>query len=210
MTAAEAEGYVRRYLNTPSEHWSYPAYDEYAGTPGPDVGEQDLFAPALLNAPIRRLRTYYELKEALPDLNDRLRAVPDNISLAEATTEEINKAARAFGIFDVRPDIFGVRLTTLAKILHRKRPQLLPLWDERIERCYHTDHGAPVPYEPGRSWEEFAVGWLHAVKADLTRTPEVQRAWAALTRLTPIDGPAITPLRALDIVGWRLGRRSAE
>jgi len=208
-TVAVAEQYVRRYLNTPTEHWSYPAYDGYPGSLGADVGLQDLFAPTLLNAPIRKLRSYYELEQALPELNERLRDVRDDVSLARATAEDIRTAARVFGIFDVRPDIHGVKLTTLAKIVHRKRPLILPLWDEHIERCYHTDPDAPVPYEKGRAWEEFAVAWLQAVKADLTATPEIERAWRELAALTPPGGPTITPLRALDIVGWRLGRMSA-
>ncbi len=207
-TAAAAEQYVRRYLNTPTEYWSYPAYDGYPGAPDLEVGLQDLLAPALLNAPIRKLRTYYELEEALPELNERLRGVPGDVSLLSATAADINMAARVFGIFDVRPDIYGVKLTTLAKILHRKRPRLLPLWDEHIERCYHTDPGAPVPYEKGRTWEGLGVAWLKAVKADLTVTPEVEQTWTELAALTPLGGPAITPLRALDIVGWRLGRTS--
>lgn len=202
---AEAKAFVTRYLNTPSENWSYPAYDEYPGGPGDHVSEQDLLAPTLLNAGLRELRTYYALIDALPELNDRLERVPTDVSLADATDADIEALASVIAVIDSGA-IHGVRLTTLSKVLHRKRPQIFPLYDVHIEDCYQDVDSAPVPRVKGRrSWSDFAQLWLRAVQHDLS-TPPVAGCWATLAGLTPDGGPEISPLRALDIVGWGLGQ----
>ncbi|NCT91860.1 hypothetical protein GXB85_12990 [Cellulomonas sp. APG4] len=203
----EAQRFVTRYLNTPADHWSYPAYDAYPGGPDASVSEQDLFAPTLLNAGIRSLETYYALCGALRTINERLAVVPGDVDLADATDEQIADVARVIGVIDGRA-IPGVQLTTYSKILHRKRPRIFPLYDPHIEHCYQHAANAPVPAvrEP-RTWSEFAVLWLKAVRHDL-RNPPVTGCWETLAALTPQSGQPISPLRALDIVGWGLGQPS--
>lgn len=196
----EATRFVTRYLTTPAENWAYPAYDGYPGAPGDLVGPQDLFAPELLNAGLD-LGAYYAFLGALDEVNVRLAAVPTAVDLADATTADIEAIVHVIGVLD-RPAIAGVRLTKLSKVLHRKRPRIFPLYDEHIRRCYQDGDGAPVRPKKGRSWETFAGLWLAAVRKDLTSQ---RSTWDALASLTPEGGPPITPLRALDIVGWRLG-----
>lgn len=203
----EAQRFVTRYLNTPSDHWSYPAYDAYPGGPDASLSEQDLFAPMLLNAGIRSLKTYYALCGSLGTINERLAVVPDDVDLADATDEQLVDVAHLIGVIDGSA-IPGVQLTTYSKILHRKRPRLFPLYDAHIEHCYqHADH-APVPaVREHRTWSEFAVLWLNAVRHDL-KNPPVAESWKKLAALTPQGGQAISPLRAFDIVGWGIGQPS--
>lgn len=207
----EAADYVRTYLasdaNGPrsTTPFAYPAYDGYPGSAGLGLGPQDLFAPALLNVPLYSLRTYYELVDALPRVNDRLRSVPAYLSLADAEDDVLNRAADVFAILDGRDAPFGVSLTTLAKIVHRKRPQLIPLWDDHIAVCYvraGADQDPRIRPDKSRSWRDFVALWLPKVQEDLRGR---RQAWDALARLTPAGDPSITPLRALDIVGWHLG-----
>jgi len=219
ISTGRAAEFVNEYLNGNSEDprsrkpFAYPAYDGYPGSLGPSIGPQDFFAPSLLNVPMRRLRSYYDFLGIVPVLNARLRQLDEALKdtnsrdLGSSSDEIIAVASKLYGVLDEEAPLFGIGLTTLAKILHRKRPAVLPLWDVRVERCYCSDSGAPVPPVRGRSWEHFAVVWLGAVRADITRSPD---AWRELAALVPADGPAISSLRALDIVAWRVGQEPSR
>ncbi|NMM31989.1 MAG: hypothetical protein HHJ10_13365 [Cellulomonas sp.] len=198
-----AKAFITRYTQTPSEHWAFPAYDVYPGGPGTELSEQDLLAPILLNVSRIKIRTYDALCAGLPEINERLRAPELNIGLADADALTIEAISALFGLLD-NPGFPGVKLTVFSKILHRKRPATIPLYDEHIRRCYSelgtNERPARVPRVNGRSWADFARAWLPAVRADLVGQAE---QWEGLA--SGVSNPAITPLRALDIIGWRLG-----
>jgi len=199
----EAEIFVRRYLTRTTDHWAYPAYDGYPGGHTAQLSEQDLFAPALLNAGISSLSTYYAFLATLPELNARLAHVPLDVPLGRATDSQVEAVADLFAVLD-DPGISGVLLTKLSKVLHRKRPQIVPLYDEHIRRCYQVGDEAPVPQVRGRTWRDFGLVWLAAVRTDLASAET--STWDRFAGMTPPTGPPITPLRALDIVGWGLGQ----
>lgn len=205
LERATAIGFVHRYLNSPAEHWAYPGYDGYPGGPTADVSEQDLLGPSLLNAGLRRVRSFDEFRDVLPSINQRLRKIPTAAALSDADVD-LPAIADVLGIVG-DPGIYRVGLTTYSKVLHRKRPAAIPLYDEHVRRCYQEIGDAPVPRQKGRSWRDFAFAWIQAVRGDLTSQLDF---WQELARLTPTGGPAITPLRALDIVAWELGRPGRE
>ncbi|WP_458781879.1 DUF6308 family protein [Arthrobacter sp. D3-16] len=99
-----------------------------------------------------------------------------------------------------------VKLTTLTKVLHRKRPHLLPLFDQNIRRCY-VYRGDPPPLAQFKSSEsrEFIKAWVKVVQEDLVKGEET---WKDFAKLAP--GPQISSLRAMDIIGWELGRRPSD
>lgn len=215
LPLGEAADYVRSYVASAADGprsttpFAYPAYDGYPGSAGPELAPQDLFAPALLNVPLYSLRTYYELLDALPRINERLRSVPARLSLADAGDDVLARATQVYEVLDGPDAPFGVSMTTLAKIVHRKRPQLLPLWDDHIAECYlrvGPQGGPRIQPDSRRGWRDFATVWMPTVRQDLREHLE---AWDALARLTPAHEPSITPLRALDIVGWHLGQPPA-
>jgi len=196
----DAKSFARTYLNDKSRAWSYPAYDGYPGGPTRLLSEQDLFGAVLLNVPHLSLRTYYALVGAMDELNAALVNIPDDLSLVDATPGQLELVADLFGILDP-PRPHGVKLTKLSKILHRKRPGAIPLFDTNIGVCYkELGNPPPVPHVDTRSYVDFTRAWLPAVRADLTSQIHV---WEEIVEMAP--GPLITPLRALDIVGWHLG-----
>lgn len=195
----EARTFVHRYLNTPTEHWAYPAYDTYGGGAG-ELSGPDLLAPILLNVSRISVRTYDELYAGLAAINERLSVPALDHTLAEGGPDTIDALVNLFGLLD-DPGYHGVRLTTFTKILHRKRPATVPLYDEHIRRCYQ-EIGDPIrlPSEQDRSWRRFARAWLTELQADLVGQ---RQEFEDLAKLAP--APGITALRALDIVGWGLG-----
>lgn len=200
VAADAAVIYAQRYLQTPAEHWAYPAYDGYLQeTATAALTEADLLAPVLLNVRHIDLRTYYGLLEELPRLQSLLDRLPAETTLAQASEQELALVGQLFSGIDEKR-LHGASGTTLAKILHRKRPTLIPLYDKHVGSCYQHGVGAPVPVERARRWDSFVPLFARAVERDLTTHIDV---WTEICALA--SGPPITPLRALDIVAWHLG-----
>jgi hypothetical protein len=201
-----AHDHVRHYLNSPGEHGAYPAYDAYEGGPSEFLSPADLLAPWLVGAPLESVATYDALVDNLPAVNAVLKAIPLETSLAGATYDDMRAVLDLYAFLDTHP-MPGVTLTTFSSLLHRKRPRLVPLFDKRIARCYLDVDGAPLTRDDKRSYASFAQLWLRAVQRDLDSQLD---AWSEFTTLVPLDGPQISTLRALHIVGTSLGSLPVE
>ncbi len=147
-----------------------------------------------------KIRTYEALQEKRDQLDQHLARVPLDLDLAGAGTDDLEVLGDMFAVLD-GPGAWGARGTVLAKVLHRKRPRFVPLYDEQVRAVYQDGAGAPVPCRRGRTWREFVVVYAEAVQEDLRREADL---WAEIAALAP--GPPITPLRALDIVAWWAGQ----
>lgn len=197
----EACRWARTYMIERPRTSAYPAYDGYPGSATDSVGQQDLLAVVLLNVSNNAIPVYYGLESLMARINEKLGDPALNGALATANDETLEAIVRLFGVLESAPTKY-VRLTTLSKVLHRTRPELLPLFDDNIGYCYSECEGAPVPYQDGRSHADYRRAWLKALQRDLaTQLPY----WEKIAAMAP--GPAITPLRALDIIGWELGNR---
>lgn len=193
--------YARDYLSGNGK-WAYPAYDSYPGTPGGMVGDADLLAVCLLNAGQQMIPAYYGLQRLIEAMNETLRHPDLAGNFADAGPETLSAVADMFGILDKHPTPH-VRKTKLMKVLHRKRPELIPLFDENIRRCYSELGSRPVPAVTGRLHRDFAMAWLPVLQRDLC---EQRGFWDEIVSMADPAVP-ITPLRAMDIVGWHMGRR---
>lgn len=197
----EAKSLAWTYLHERLRTSAYPAYDGYPGSGDDWVGPQDLLAVVLLNVSNNPIPVYYGLESLTPSINDRLQDPAMVGELADADLTTLEAIVRLFGVLEAMPAKY-IRLTTLSKVLHRKRPHLIPLFDDNIGYCYSECGSAPVPFEDGRSRADYRLKWLQAVQKDLTSQLPY---WKEIAALAP--GPTITPLRALDIIGWELGNR---
>lgn len=195
-----AEKWVARYVQDNSGLWSYPAYDSYPGSRSRELAEQDLLATSLLNAHQQPITSYYTLHRLLGELNVRLDALGTARSLETSDPSIVYSLAKLFGVLD-EGKTPQVGLTKLSKVLHRKRPHLIPLYDRNIRHVYfEAGHTPRLSFVPGRSWADYAAAWIAAVRHDLLSQREQWHHLASLAR-----EPAISPLRALDILAWGLG-----
>lgn len=192
--------YARRYL-TEGVGWSYPSYDGYEASQasGP-LTDADLLAPVLLNVRHFPITAYEALQTARPRLATSLEAIPRDLALRDASDNDLLMLGDLFAPL-TDPGISGVQGTILSKVLHRKRPNFVYLFDPQVSRTYQHGPEAPVPAVRGRSWQAFAPLLARAMREDLLREWEF---WGSITALAP--GPRITELRALDIVAWWAGR----
>ncbi len=175
---------------------SFPAYDRLVTNGSPALVDGDLLAPNLIGTAVDRDR-FLLLRELMP----RLTGVGDlpAVALQDADDDVLDQVAALFAVLDEAPYAGrGVRGTILSKVLHRKRPDLVPLYDSRIFDSYT----APGALDRGAShtWREFMTGLLKAMRADLRSE---QAAFAALQALARGAGAEITRLRILDVLVWR-------
>ena len=176
--------------------YAYPAYDRLVTNGAATLVDADLLAPALIGAEVDRGR-FLLLREMLPALSGvaDLPATP----LEEADDALVGQVADLFAVLDEAPYAGkGVRGTIISKVLHRKRPDLVPLYDSRIFESY-TAPGA-IERSAHRSWREFMALLCGQMRDDL------QAESAAFDDLVGVAGDAgalLTRLRILDILVWR-------
>jgi hypothetical protein len=197
----DAEGLVRMYVSPGRRglRYAYPYYDGLVTNGDPaTLCTGDLLAPTLLgvNVDLDRMHT---LSALLPLLQRGLDELPP-VDLIEADDGTCDLVAAVFDPLD-DPSALDrdVRGSLLAKVLHRKRPGLIPLFDSKVQMFYHSEQCVPPAPKDGRTVRQYMGLLVRAMRQDLRDNAE---EFAALARLVPEDGPPITPLRVLDIVVW--------
>ncbi len=191
---------ARSYLSR-RDRFGYPAYDSFGSEGGPwRVSDADLVAPVLLNAEMNS-RTFYALEGIREHLERWLIGVPLDARLAEAGKAELDQLGELFSVLDSDDLPVKARGSILAKVMHRKRPAFIPLYDRFVDYCYRGVENAPIPVDRTRGWRAFLPLLGQAIIDDLHTGGDFFDEVAALA-----SGPVITPLRALDIVAWHAGR----
>ena len=197
---------VRRYIAAPSLHdrrkpHAFDLYDAYRAENRYDPLDQpDLLAPMLLGVQNLSTNAYRWLTAQIAPINEILGRIDPETSLGDPDPD-LTPLSDLFALLD-DDSPYGVRMTILSKILHRKRPHLIPLWDQHSLTCYSGGSDCPVPEQRGRSRCEYALDITRAMHADLCTGKPL---WAELTALSAAG--ELTELRALDIVAWTIGQR---
>ncbi len=175
---------LRRYCGLPwsgggREVWAYAYFDTLPSGPPDELGPGDVLAAAALHSGLSRADLEYFVV-ARGRLEDWLAGVAD-VDLADAADDEITALrllpAQTGGL---------VSLSLLTKVLHRKRPGLIPLCDRAVLDWYRPMTGT----RGEKAWPAL----VDALHADLTNGDN-----GAVLATAPA---AIRPLRALDIAVW--------
>ncbi len=175
---------IRRYCGLPwsgggREVWAYSYFDTLPSGPPDELGPVDVLAAAALHPGLSGAELEYFVV-ARGGLEDWIAGVAD-VDLADADSAEI-------AALRLLPAQTGglVSLSLLTKVLHRKRPGLIPLCDRAVLDWYR-----PITRTRGeRAWPAL----VDALHVDLTNADNV-----AVLATAPA---AIRPLRALDIAVW--------
>jgi hypothetical protein len=176
--------------------YAYPAYDLLVTNGEPTLVDGDLLAPVLMGVHIDESR-FALLREMMPAL-EAVAELPE-VSLEDADDDHVMCVAGLFGILDEpRYAGRGVRGTIVSKVLHRKRPDLVPIYDSRIFEAY-TAPGV-LPRTLDRSWQEFMRLLCTQMRADLQTEA---KAFDELQQAAEAVGAPITKLRILDVLVWR-------
>lgn len=172
---------------------AFQAYDQLGAedlvTPG------DLLAPALLDAPLRgtHVIAMYKPEGPYSRLRAALQAVLDDPEGRTSRFEEqdldadVGPWSRVKDALAASDATSQIKASKVTKILHRKRPNLVPIFDSRVSAYYGVSTRTPWLF-----WPVFQADVL------------AHRPWLddlVAGRATP-DGRPLSVLRAVDIVVW--------
>jgi hypothetical protein len=140
---------------------SWPAvfdlYDLPDGGPHDDLRPFDLLAPNALNAwgkgqPMTAMTAAWAVRHQIEHVIEPICKRPlEDLNTAEADAE----AAKVGNALEMIYRIRGYGPTTTPKFLHRLRPNLCPIWDDKISTYY----------DKSLSW----TAWVHLVYAHVRR-----------------------------------------
>ncbi|MFE4956204.1 DUF6308 family protein [Streptomyces sp. NPDC056653] len=199
-----AEGHLRAYTD-PRGPRAFTTYDRQGD---PDrLSPLDCLAPALLSVSIDYKQVVplfrpdgpgAEVLEAMQAvLADKACVVADFVDVTldpfEGPWSLVDRALVATGEAG-GTGLRGLKAVAVTKILHRKRPHLVPIFDRSIYRFYLGEKPVPGAYKntPRRLWP--------LLQTDLRSQREWISDLAAPIR-TP-DGRPLSLLRAADIIIW--------
>src|SRR4051812_35637250 len=167
---------ARKYLaaDETTKPYAYPWYDDYErGTADGPLRDADFLAPLLLNA-APDLTAYRTLKRHRERLGEELGALRAHVETAGATppgelerlTDQLVGAL--FSILD-EDNHAHVRGTILAKVLHRKLPAVIPLYDRNVLFAYWSGPGAPLKGATDSTWVTFMSELRAAIRKDMSQ-----------------------------------------
>ncbi len=180
----------------PRNGYAVTAYDRLVTNGAAVLVDGDLLAPNLIGAEVDRGR-FLLLRELVP----RLAGIADlpPVGLQAAGDDVLDEVAALFAVLDDAPYAGrGVRGSILSKVLHRKRPDLVPLYDSRIFESY-TAPGA-IERSVHRSWRDSMTLLLQQMRADLQAEAV---AFDTLVAVADGAGASLSRLRILDVLVWR-------
>lgn len=173
------------------EVWAYSYYDAVPTGDADRISPIDVLAAGSLHPGLSRADLAYFVEHD-GRLAKWLADTPRDLPLAEAPDEILGHLGGITEWEDVPS------FSLLTKVLHRKRPTLVPLVDREIVDWYR-----PVTGE--RKVTAAWPGLLRALRADLTwNRHTLQRVSARLETALPHP---VTPVRIVDIAVWMGGRR---
>jgi hypothetical protein len=198
----DAESLLDEYVGPRKRglRYAYPYYDGLVTNGNPDrLCTGDLLAPTLLGVTVD-LDRMHTLTALLPLLQRGLDALPPVTELVEADEGTCDLVAALYDpLDDPAVEDRDVKGSLIAKVLHRKRPGLVPLFDSKVRIFYQGEGSVPAAPKDGRSWREYMQLLVRAMRDDLRENAE---EFTRLCRRVPPGSPPLTPLRVLDVVVW--------
>jgi len=173
--------------------WAYPYFDAVDLGDPDAVSAVDVVCSAALHPGLSREDLEFFLRRRV-NLGAWLASVPLSVGLADATSELVAQVVGLAGLAD------GVGLSLLSKVIHRKRPALVPMLDRDIVDWYRPVTGL----RGAAAWPSL----VEAVRSDLA-DDNSRRVLAAIgSDLSgEVSGPVPAPLRMVDMAIW-MGRVS--
>jgi hypothetical protein len=178
-------------------------FDDWAG--GGDALEvrnritaDDLVAVSFLSVKVPGVAAIGLLETKTEEITKSLSAIPADLNLAELKREEfqeiLGKGSPAHELWRLLRGSdsgrWGIGPTTASKIMARKRPNLIPIWDSVIGRVVGEQNA-------DTQWADW-----HAVLSDGSGLPERLDA----IRLAAGVDRHVSQLRILDVVLWMYGK----
>ena len=163
-----------------------------------EITTEDLVAVTLLSVEVPGRAALELLEHRRSKLHGLLRQIPTDLDLVDVEPGTITKSWAPWRLDAELRSITGLGPTTVSKLIARKRPRLVPVYDSVVQGLVKPGGG-------------FWASLNGALRAD---DRALQKHLIALREKSGI-GQDISPLRVFDVVAWRTGsdaiaRRSAD
>jgi hypothetical protein len=178
-------------------------FDEWAGrgdTANRDViTDRDAVAVSTLSVKVpAKAMVGLAGPETAARVTELLRQIPTNVALSSLSRKDAAALLTGSGPANLlwkelrrtKDNRWGIGATTASKIMARKRPHLIPIWDEVIGQVIGVD-----------SSKDQWMNW-HSLLTEGTGPPE---RLAEIHRLSEVALP-LSELRIMDVVLWRYGK----
>jgi hypothetical protein len=183
------------YCDKWHRNWSQ-SYDGNPVLQNNELSQDDIWLSRQL---VSRL-TYRQrdaILEKREEIGEQIRKIPPGVDLLDIPEGGQIPGQQALSqIITIMCAIEGVKLPKTMKILHKKRPALIPVIDRVIESHYWP---RCVPSVCGRSQGDYTIALIRAFHRDMHSVARVLRAMADETTAR---GRPLTPCRILDILIW--------
>lgn len=179
-----------RWSGGDPETWAYRYYDKLVDTDPHRLLPVDVLSAAAMHSGLSRSDLGW-FNEHTDEVDAWLAGTPDG-DLADAGPGAVDQLVKLVGLAE------GTQLSLLTKVLHRKRPQLVPIAERRLLDLYR-----PVTGE--RSAVAAWPALVTALAADL-RNDSNRRILECATASLALTRPLST-LRAADICVWLGGEQ---
>jgi len=182
------EPYTGAHFETFGRRWDDPGYLDV-------ITAEDLLAVSMLSVDVPARASIDLLGSAGKHATELLAEIPPDIDLVDAGDDLIGPDSAASKLWAALRKYKGVGRTKTSKIIARKRPRLVPVFDSVVEHELQLDGSVG-------HW----AGMRDALRADDRALHE--RA-IRLRDSVGID-PIVAPIRVLDVVIWMHGQDHAR
>jgi hypothetical protein len=181
---------LNRYLHV--EDYTGKWFDRIGPESKPDeITAADLVAVSCLGVSIPADTAIWLLGEGQAQVNGLLSRIPRDLCLREATDDHIGETSPAWQLWDLldeatwRHDARDPRMgpTKKSKLIARKRPHLIPIWDSRVSEAL----GADLDGHWNDMREELQCVDLYGLVTEARREADAEH---------------LSMLRTIDIVVW--------
>lgn len=195
LRVSDAERRLLRYCD---EEYGY--YDGIPSTDANQITPLDVLVTTAVNAfSIASARRIREIHRGFQPLAAQLADIPPDADLARSDAAETETVRRLLHAAVVVP---GVLVAVATKVLHRKRPSLIPMMDSVIVGHYRNSSGEKwlaAAWEDQRRAADAGIRVMELFRTDLQATKE--QLDTLVTKLTDAGYP-MTPVRALELLIW--------
>lgn len=187
---------VCRYFD-PAEPFSGAAFDTFGGG-GDAIGRrhiftsEDLVAVTLLGVEVPGHAALAIVDGQASELSALLTKIPANVDLREAPVEVVNDSSAAACLWKHLEALPGIGWVTAHKLMARKRPRLLPVYDSVVKEALQGNNGS---------------FWL-PLRQELQSRALVERL--DKMRMEAGLGDHVSLLRVLDVAVWMRNRRASN
>lgn len=198
---ADARDSIRRYCGLPwsggpPEVWAYSYFDAQPSSHRLEIRPDDVLAVAAVHPGLSRPNLAFFI-DSIDVAEDCLAQLPDHTNLSDAD-EGVLRCVEAI---DALAEPGKAELSLLSKVLHRKRPRLVPMLDRALVDWYRGVTGT----KGAEAWRPL----VRALHDDLAQPANRAVLEGVSAELGPLLAPRSVPssLRLADIAIWMEARR---